>query len=326
METRVLSLSWIARRTMLKLGVRLIRATGWYDGYFNHWRTFFDDIEAEGIHLMPVHYYSPVPEVRGIDPDVWQRRSPLPGLQFQSDHYLSLLKEFSRRFGDEYAAFQDASTSPAGFYLYNNAFSSGDAEVLFCMVRSLRPRRIVEIGAGFSTLVTASALRRNYAEDSDYCCSYTVIEPFPERGLKAIREISKIAAVPVQEVALHYFEDLSKDDILFIDSSHVAKIGSDVVFEYLDVFPRLKAGVHIHAHDIFIPADYPPRLVRKGKFFWNEQYLLHAFLAFNPEFEVMWPGHFMHLMHSEELRKVFPGYADAPIEPSSFWMRRRSDA
>lgn len=138
--------------------------------------------------------------------------------------------------------------------------------------------------------------------------------------------------------------NLERNDILFIDFSHILSIGSDVRYEYLDLLPRLKPGVLIHFHDIFLPAEYPQKWVLNFHRFWNEQYLLQAFLTFNTEFEVLWAGNFMHLNHSDLLAATIPSYKQElgklprsveprtislggalPVEcqPKSFWIRRK---
>ena len=122
---------------------------------------------------------------------------------------------------------------------------------------------------------------------------------------------------------LERFCALEANDIVFIDSSHVVKIGSDVVYEFLELLPRLKAGVMVHFHDIFLPAEYPKSWVLEDRRFWNEQYLLQAFLAFNSAFEVMMAGSFLHLSHSEKLKAAFASYDPANVWPGSFWMRRK---
>ena len=115
---------------------------------------------------------------------------------------------------------------------------------------------------------------------------------------------------------------LEAGDVLFIDSSHMLRIGSDVQFEYLEILPRLKPGVIVHIHDIFLPAEYPRNWVHDKHIFWNEQYLLQAFLAFNASFEVLWGGSWMHLNHPAELESAFQSYKRENQWPGSFWIRR----
>lgn len=168
------------------------------------------------------------------------------------------------------------------------------------------------------------ALRRNRVEDPAYECAFTAIEPHPYDWLdRGVAGITQLIRSPVQEVNLSEFEGLGHNDILFIDSSHVLKIGSDVCFEYLEVLPRLGRGVVVHIHDIFLPAQYPEDWLRESRFFWNEQYVLQAFLTHNNSFEVIWPGHYVHLMYPDELHKAFAKYIPSRMRPTSFWMVRR---
>ena len=126
----------------------------------------------------------------------------------------------------------------------------------------------------------------------------------------------------VQEIPLSEFSKLKKNDILFIDSSHVLKIGSDVQYEYLEIFPRLNKGVIVHIHDILLPAEYRKEWVLKDFRFWNEQYLLQAFLAFNNNFEILWGGSYMHLKHPDKLEVTFSSYKRDENWPGSFWMKK----
>jgi hypothetical protein len=122
---------------------------------------------------------------------------------------------------------------------------------------------------------------------------------------------------------MELFSSLGKGDLLFIDSSHVAKIGSDVVHEYLSILPTLAPGVLVHIHDIFIPADYPRRWIEEGRFFWNEQYVLEALLSFNNEFEVIMPVHAAWRLQADRFRKLVPSVELGRQAPASFWIRRR---
>ena len=119
------------------------------------------------------------------------------------------------------------------------------------------------------------------------------------------------------------FTSLRENDILFIDSSHVCKIGSDVQFEFLEILPRLAPGVVVHVHDIFLPFEYPKTWVKDWHRFWNEQYLLQAFLCGNREFEVLWAGAWMQHRHPDLVEKSFPSFSANRNQMASFWIRRR---
>ena len=126
----------------------------------------------------------------------------------------------------------------------------------------------------------------------------------------------------VQNASLDQFTSLCSRDILFIDSSHVCAIGSDVTFEILEILPRLNPGVVIHVHDVFLPRNHPKAWVKELHRFWNEQYLLQAFLCNNRDFEVIWAGSWLHMMHSEKLASAFPSYDPRRNWPASFWISR----
>ncbi|MGC1679729.1 MAG: class I SAM-dependent methyltransferase, partial [Candidatus Binataceae bacterium] len=152
-------------------------------------------------------------------------------------------------------------------------------------------------------------------------CEITAIEPEPSFDLRALPNI-RLVQMQVEHVPLEEFDKLEANDILFIDSSHTIRTGGDVVWEYLEIIPRLRAGVMVHCHDIFLPAEYPRAFVTGACTFWDEQYLFHAFLLFNRQFEVMWAGHYLHLNHREMLGNAFNSYRKCPTPPSSFWLRR----
>jgi predicted O-methyltransferase YrrM len=283
-------------------------------------RRTFSFWERLGLHVTPVHFYQPVPDTRELGPSLWERRSNLVGVDMAEAEQLVLLSTMTG-YRDEYAAFGARRAGDGQGFHFGNAFLEAvDAEVLYALVRHLRPRRLIEIGSGYSTLVAAEAARRNAAEGSP--CRITAIEPFPSAMLRAGVPGVELRAVPLQSVALSEFEALCQDDILFIDSSHVLKIGGDVQYEFLEILPRLARGVTVHVHDIFLPAEYPKAWVLGEHRFWTEQYLLQAFLAFNAAFKVIWAGHFMHGRHPEKLAAAFPSYDPARAMPGSFWMRR----
>jgi len=171
--------------------------------------------------------------------------------------------------------------------------------------------------------LSAQAILKNEEEDNDYECELVAIEPYPNDILKAgFPGLSKLIPKKVQDIPLSEFKKLSENDILFIDSSHVLKIGSDVQYEYLEILPRLNKGVIVHAHDIFLPAEYPKEWILKDYRFWTEQYLLQAFLSFNDSFEVLWGGSYMHLRHPDKLEEAFSSYKRDERWPGSFWIRR----
>jgi hypothetical protein len=195
------------------------------------------------------------------------------------------------------------------------------------MIRDLKPRRIIEVGSGYTTLLISETIDRISRNDPDFVCEFTAIEPHPPDYLNPLPAgVKRLLPVRVQAVPLDEFLTLEAGDILFIDSSHVAAIGSDVIHLYLEVLPSLAPGVVVHAHDIFIPFNYPRNWIHQSRFFWNEQYLLQAFLVFNQAFEVLLPTHAVFRRHNEDFKAHVPSCARYEREPSSFWMRRRASS
>ncbi|MBI5190184.1 MAG: class I SAM-dependent methyltransferase [Nitrospirae bacterium] len=278
--------------------------------------------ERLGFHVTPVHYYQPIPDTRTLGDGLWEARSALAGLDTNEDGQLALLADFADRYKAEYEAFPRGKTpAPHEYYVDNRSFESVDGEVLYCMVRRLKPARIFEIGSGFSTMLSAKAALVNASEGRS--CELTAFEPYPNDTLKAgFPGLTRLVPKKIQDVPLSEFERLGEGDILFIDSSHVLTVGSDVKYEFLEVLPRLKAGVVVHIHDVTMPMEYPRDWVMKEHRFWNEQYLLQAFLAFNDSFEVLWMGAWMHLNHPDRLAAAFSSYARETRLPGSVWVRK----
>lgn len=295
-------------------------------------KRFFSLWEKRGYHVTPVHFYEPVPDTTQLREDVFSWNSELRGVDMNVEGQMALLDKFVSAYSREFDAFPSSPTGNTGdFYFGNMLFETVDAEMLYCMIREYRPRRIIEIGSGFSTRVTAAAIRRNKELDATYGCELTCIEPHPKDETRRwIRCIARLVESRAQDLPLEMFESLDENDILFIDSSHVLTLGNDVWFEYLEVLPRLKKGVIVHLHDILLPRLYVEHWARM-KMFWNEQFLLQAFLAFNSSFEVLWAGNYMHAHHPDLLERAFASYkglrrSDDPRRPiqghKSFWMRR----
>jgi predicted O-methyltransferase YrrM len=174
-----------------------------------------------------------------------------------------------------------------GFSLRNEYYASPDAEILYAMVHLYRPARIIEIGSGNSTRLFRVAIR-----DAQLTTRLTSIDPHPRCEVKDFAD--EILELRVEESDnFTLFEQLEANDILFVDSSHDVKIGNDVLFLLLNVIPRLRRGVLIHLHDIFLPFEYPKDWVIAYRLDWNEQYLLQALLQGSEALKVVWPGHYL---------------------------------
>lgn len=297
----------------------------------------FEEFQRHGVHVLPNHFYNPVPDTRTINPRLFDRASELPGINMNIAGQVAMMKDFQRRFGTEYAQFpSDAVEGPGAFSFDNVMYGPVDAEILYCMVRANKPRRIIEIGSGHSTRLSAMAILANQKDDSGYACDLTCIEPYPSAALRAgFPGLTRLIDKRVEEVPLSMFEGLGAGDILFIDSSHVVKAGSDAQYEFLEVLPRVGVGALVHVHDIFFPFDYPKDWVMREHRFWNEQYQLQSFLMFNSAFEVMWCGTAVQHAAGADLSAAFPSMTreraktggkwqtgSVCVCPASFWMKR----
>jgi Methyltransferase domain len=276
-----------------------------------------------GFHLLRKHYYVPIPDEHDLA-GYWAATSELVGVDLNERYALALLDEvFPRYCGDFAEAFP--VTADAGgegrFHLINGTFMAVDADVYYSFIRHFEPRRIVEIGSGQSTLLAAETIAR-----AGLGTRLTAIDPYPPDYVGAAAV--EVRAERVQDVDLGVFTELETNDILFIDSTHVLRAGGDVQREYCEILPRLREGVLVHVHDISLPKPYPRVYFEVERWFWNEQYVLQAFLAFNSRFEVVWPATAMTMRHRERLDAVFPSLRTMnelfpSAEPSSFWMRVR---
>jgi predicted O-methyltransferase YrrM len=265
--------------------------------------------------------YWAIPRWDQLTDRLWQNGSAMVGVEMNETQQLQRLEDFHRRFGSEFNALPRESTgNPTEYYTSNAMYGSVDGALLYWFIRDTRPKKMVEIGSGMSTMLSATALRKNAEEG--HPGELTAIEPDPSPAIKAgFPGLTRLIPSLVQDVPLSLFESLEAGDILFIDSSHVLNIGGDVQYEFLEIIPRLKPGVLVHVHDIFFPVEYPKQLVKEGRF-WDEQYLLQAFLAFNNSFEILWAGHFVHCKHPDALSRAISTYDPKSGGPGAFWMRR----
>jgi hypothetical protein len=274
-----------------------------------------------GVFPIRDHYYEPLFNPAHLKRDL-QLERPLPAVDLRLPDAVELVRSF--RYAGEFRA---ALTAPASashgpaFALGNAHFESGDADIWYAMVRHFKPRRIIEIGSGYSTLVARAVIRANQGDNAGYSCNHVCVEPFENDWLEDCGV--EVRRAMVEDLPVEFFGDLDAGDILFIDSSHMVRPQGDVVFEYLEVLPSLRPGVIVHIHDIFTPRDYLRSWVIKEKRFWNEQYLLEAFLSFNRAFDVLLP---LNHIHHQAYDTLAAACVDHPRsrEPGSFYIRRRA--
>ncbi len=288
-------------------------------------RTIFPITQRMGFHITKTHFYSPIPDTRDLPDSLWEKQNDLTGINISDESQLALLTKFATRYRPEY---QQIPTSPSeqndfhGYYLNNGMFDSVDGEILYCMVRDFRPQSVLELGSGNSTRLISAALERNKQEDQP---QHQVFDPYADLKLGELNDITKVYRTRAQDVPVNYFQQLRQNDMLFIDSSHILKIGSDVHYLYTEVLPKISNGVVVHIHDVYLPQEYPKDFVKRRHCFNSEQYILQAFLTFNDRFRVLWGSNYMRLYHPEALSQAFPSFDPQKSEPESFWIQRVKD-
>jgi hypothetical protein len=269
------------------------------------------------------HYYSPIP-----DPAQVQLRAEhifdrfprhLPGIDLQPKAQVALLESFLPYYAEQ--PWQDSPHDGLRYGFENDQYSYSDALFLMFMLRHIQPRRVIEVGSGHSSAAMLDTADRFLTEAVDF----TFIDPYPQRLLGLLspsdRERVRVLETPVQDVPLETYDTLQAGDVLFIDSTHVSKTGSDVNHIFFRVLPRLAEGVYVHLHDIHYPFEYPESWVAEGRA-WNEAYLLRAFLQFNAAFRVV--------CMNTALERLQPGWflEHMPLclkEPGgSIWLQRQA--
>jgi predicted O-methyltransferase YrrM len=272
-----------------------------------------------GVFPITNHYYEPLFDDRQLKRS-FERDRFLPGINWNDREQLDLLSRF--QYQDELAAIPYRKVnSDFSFYYDNPSFRPGDAEYLYCMVRHFKPARIIEVGSGYSTLMVQQAISRNRDIDPAYNTVQICIEPYEmpwleKTGVRVIRQL-------VEDVEPDIFKSLGENDILFIDSSHMIRPQGDVLYEFLEILPALQKGVIIHVHDIYSPKDYPEKLLVEDVMFWNEQYILEAFLTCNPDFEIIGALNYLKFHYEQEMYAKLPVLRKMQDQvPGSFWIKK----
>jgi predicted O-methyltransferase YrrM len=262
---------------------------------------------ARKLYAPPGHFYSPTTNSddrhRQI---VWDRDARLPGVDLREEAQLSLARQIAEVGPLVPARWNESSA--------NRMFGRIDGTILQGILTVLRPSRIVEIGSGFSTAVMLDT-----AHHAGTTRDITCVEPYPERLLSLLRPGDDVVIIdqPVQEVQLATFTDLGMGDLLFIDSTHVAKPGSDVLYLYLQVLPQLQPGVLVHIHDIFWPFSYREEWLAEARD-WTEAYMLRALLTDSVHWQVELFSDWLYLRHPEVAGTITPG----SDRPGSLYLRR----
>ncbi len=271
------------------------------------------------------HFYSPVVDPAALESQkdrLWPESIPeCLGIDFNDASHRRVLKQDFKRFIKDYD-YPEQAQDESSFYTQNSQFSWLDARALFVLLRSLRPSRIIEVGSGFSSLLMADVNDRFLESAVDITC----IEPYPRDFLRQqLPGLNRVIIQCVQDVPLQTFEQLKSGDLLFIDSSHVSKTGSDLNYLMFEVLPRLDRAVHIHFHDIFLPAEYLKEWVLEDNRSWNEQYLLRALLMQTDAYQVTFGSNYAQLKFPELVADAL-GFDDRrSFGGGSFWIQKKTD-
>ena len=270
-----------------------------------------------GIQLMLKTYYSPIPDLRGVPAEIWSEADPMRGIGFDLDAQAAFLEQELSDFRREFVPDETVDAN----YRYgvnNDSLALPDARLLYALIRRLRPRSIVELGSGQTSRVIAQACRANAADGHE--STYRAFDPFPTSIDAGLPGLTDLVRVDAQIVPDQVFADLTSGDILFVDTTHTVKLGSEVNRIVLRLLPLLAPGVTVHFHDIYLPYEYPRYLFDDYALDWSEQYLLQAFLSLNSRFEVLCAVH--ALCQDRPEAAAAAGLASEGQDGASFWIRR----
>jgi Methyltransferase domain len=271
--------------------------------------------------LFPIgHFYSPIADpvdIKAREAKLWARHDQMPGIELNDAEQLELLKQLKPYTAAISYPVQKPDNETTYFY-ENDQYPVLDAQFLYAALCHYKPKKVFEVGSGFSSLITADVNRRVLNNAIDFRC----LEPYPRQFLiDGVDGITELVKTKIEDMDLTYFDVLEENDILFIDSTHVSKVGSDVNYLFFEVIPRLKKGVIVHIHDIFLPDEYPKNWVIEQGRNWNEQYLLRAFLQFNSKWKITWAASYMGSRHLNAVQDIFPDYPRLG-GGGSLWMQR----
>jgi Methyltransferase domain len=272
--------------------------------------------ERVGLQVVLKTYYSPIPDLATLPAQIWDEPDPLRGIQLDLDAQADRL---GSRLSPHIAEFASARGPGLAYEQVNASYPLPDARLLYAVVRDLRPASIVELGSGQTSRVIAQACAANAADGVE--TRFEAFDPYPTAIDESLRGLAALHRTPAQEVPELVFSQLRDGDLLFVDTTHTVKIGSDVNRIILRVLPLLAKGVTVHFHDICLPYEYPRYLFEDYGLYWGEQYLLQAFLTMNPSFEVLYATEALCRDRREVVEAA--GLAERGESGSSFWIRRR---
>jgi hypothetical protein len=276
----------------------------------------FEELQRRGWHFQPNHFYWPLNDVSFLraHPELWNGPALPAEIDWDLDGQAELFRAIAR-YARELDDVPTGAAPPGGFAWDAGPFPRSDATLYYCLIRHLRPRRVVEVGAGWSSLMLRRALEAN--GDGAHV---TLVEPAPNRNvLRDLPPAWEMIETQVQFAGFDCFEALRSGDVLFYDGSHCVHTGSDVNWIFFKVLPRLSAGVWIHVHDLGWPWDYPPDWVLDEGLSWNEQYLAQAFLMGNSRYRARLVLNMVPLrVRNKEIEAIF----HLPLHGTSVWIQK----
>ena len=276
----------------------------------------------------PGHYYSPLPSVSEIAKDavrIFDDHPSIEGMDLNLPSQWDWVVESAD--GLTNIAWPKERDPDFRYWSNNVYFNSADVAALLSVMQRACPRRIVEVGSGFSSACMLDINDRLFRSE----IQFTFVEPYPERLRSLLRKGDSRNATVIesrlQDTSLEVFSSLEANDILFVDSSHVAKIGSDVNHLFFEILPRIQPGVYVHIHDVFWPFEYPKVWLEEGRA-WNEQYILRAFLQGNSQYEIVLFGSLLESLDRLRFERYWPMVGERSAEnlnigSGSIWLRRK---
>ena len=267
-----------------------------------------------GVFPIIKNYYEPVFDFDNLKYSLNAKRN-LSSIDLNIDEQLKLLNKFN--YYDELKELNfNLPTNSSKFYIKNNFFEGGDADIYYQIIRYLKPKKIIEIGSGYSSLVALQAIKSNLHKEN-FISNILCIEPYENKwledsGIDVIRD-------KVENIDENLIINLEKNDVLFIDSSHVIKPQGDILKIFLEILPKLKKGVLVHIHDIFTPRDYPSRWLKDENRFYNEQYLFEALMSHSSRYKIICSLNYLKNDFYGDLKKVCP-YLNENSEPKSIYI------
>ncbi|OGO39558.1 MAG: hypothetical protein A2W35_18895 [Chloroflexi bacterium RBG_16_57_11] len=273
--------------------------------YLKDNRSLQQQLNLQGLYPLG-HYYSPIPvqaDVQDYLESMQRTRIELPEIKLNREKQFSLLNEFQAFYHD--LPFPEEKRPSCRYYYNQIMFCYADAIFLYCFLRRNQPGRIIEVGSGFSSAIILDTVEKFYNHQPEV----TFIDPYPETLMSVLKPHDRgkvnILDIKVQDADLEVFTSLKSGDLLFIDSSHVVKCGSDVQHIIFKILPQLSSGVIVHFHDIFYPFEYPDKWLLQGRY-WNEAYFLRAFLAYNNVWDIYFFNPYVALTFKDYIETKMP--------------------